>query len=405
MGYYTQAIGPNSTAMGYYTTANGYGSTAIGYGAHAMVDGAIAIGENTYAAGNGSLAMGGNTYTGSTFATAWGYGNYALEMYSTASGFGTMARGWYATSMGHGTLAKWPSSLVIGNYNDTTGINASLFEIGNGTYAARKTTFTVLDNGNVGIGITNPSYMLHTGFGVTRIEGPATPNTSPSLSMGGYGDIIIDKPNIVGGRFVIKESGNVGIGKPNPLLRLEVSLANSGSSYHPSASVGIESNASHYLNLITNNNSETGILFGNGVSYSDGGITYRAVNAASDPRAMYFRTANTTPMILYNNGNMAIAGALYQNSDAGLKKNISALSNTLVSIQRINGYAYTWKDENRDADQQIGLIAQELQKVYPQLVKQKSDGELSVNYIGLIPVLIECIKELKKEVDELKSKK
>jgi hypothetical protein len=116
-------------------------------------------------------------------------------------------------------------------------------------------------------------------------------------------------------------------------------------------------------------------------------------------------TTRSNAMNVYSNGYVWIQGALTQNSDARLKKNITPLSNPLGSIQQLNGYTYNWKDESRDSAQQIGLIAQELQKVYPQLVRANSKGELSVNYIGLIPVLLESIKELKKEIDELKLKK
>jgi trimeric autotransporter adhesin len=95
-------------------------------------------------------------------------------------------------------------------------------------------------------------------------------------------------------------------------------------------------------------------------------------------------------------------GILSQNSDLRLKKNIIPLSNTIKSLQQLNGYTYNWKDEKRDSTQQIGLIAQEVQKVYPQLVKQNADENLSLNYIGLVPVLLEGIKEQQKEIEELK---
>jgi hypothetical protein len=72
---------------------------------------------------------------------------------------------------------------------------------------------------NVGIGINNPLYKLHVGNGANglRIEGPATAGTgNTSLSIAGYGDVVIDKPGIVGGRLTIKENGNVGIGTGDP---------------------------------------------------------------------------------------------------------------------------------------------------------------------------------------------
>jgi hypothetical protein len=76
----------------------------------------------------------------------------------------------------------------------------------------------IMGNGNVGLGGT-PFYKLHLGNAANglRIEGPTTGGTNATaLSIGGTGDIAIDKPGIVGGRLTIKENGNVGIGNNNP---------------------------------------------------------------------------------------------------------------------------------------------------------------------------------------------
>lgn len=55
-----------------------------------------------------------------------------------------------------------------------------------------------------------------------------------------------------------------------------------------------------------------------------------------------------------------------------------------------------------DQSVQTGVIAQELQKLFPELVKEDKEGMLSVNYSGLIPVLIESIKDQQNQIDELK---
>lgn len=70
---------------------------------------------------------------------------------------------------------------------------------------------------NVGIDITNLSYKLHVGNATNdfRIEGPAT-SGGTAISIGGLGNILIDKPGTTGGRFTILENGNVGIGEINP---------------------------------------------------------------------------------------------------------------------------------------------------------------------------------------------
>jgi hypothetical protein len=69
---------------------------------------------------------------------------------------------------------------------------------------------------------------------------------------------------------------------------------------------------------------------------------------------------------------------------------------------QIDGKSYTMKSNERES--KIGLLAQDVAKVLPELVKMSddSDGTLSVNYQGLIPVLINAIKEQQKQIDELK---
>lgn len=87
------------------------------------------------------------------------------------------------------------------------------------------------------------------------------------------------------------------------------------------------------------------------------------------------------------------------NSDEVLKKNIQTVQNPLDTVQRLRGVTFDWKETNNAS---IGVIAQELETVLPQLVK---DGEhKAVNYNGLIGVLIEAIKELSSEVEELKKR-
>ena len=110
----------------------------------------------------------------------------------------------------------------------------------------------------------------------------------------------------------------------------------------------------------------------------------------------------TTPFILYGNGNATLSGTLTQNSDFRLKKNIQPIHHALDAIKTLNGYTYNWKDNSRDESLQVGVIAQEVQKIFPSLVRQDDKGILSVNYSGLIPVLIEALKEQQKQIDELK---
>ena len=96
-------------------------------------------------------------------------------------------------------------------------------------------------------------------------------------------------------------------------------------------------------------------------------------------------------------GTTTIAGDLSINSDARLKANIISLGSTLAKVLQIDGKSYTMKkDENKK--QKIGVLAQDIEKVFPELVSE-SNGVKSVNYQGLVPVLINALKEQQAEID------
>jgi hypothetical protein len=90
-------------------------------------------------------------------------------------------------------------------------------------------------------------------------------------------------------------------------------------------------------------------------------------------------------------------------SDINLKKDIEIISNANEILKQINGVNFTWIETDKPA---LGVIAQEVEKVLPQLVAERSDtGTKSVCYNGLIGVLIEAVKDLTKRVEELEKAK
>ncbi|MCP4909540.1 MAG: tail fiber domain-containing protein, partial [Bacteroidetes bacterium] len=102
-------------------------------------------------------------------------------------------------------------------------------------------------------------------------------------------------------------------------------------------------------------------------------------------------------------GSATLGGDLTVNSDARLKSNILSLGSTLAKLLLIDGKSYTMKANESIA--KIGLLAQEVQQAFPELVKTANDqdGTMSVNYQGMIPVLINAIKEQQKQIEELKA--
>ena len=109
-------------------------------------------------------------------------------------------------------------------------------------------------------------------------------------------------------------------------------------------------------------------------------------------------TARSDAMTVLFDGTTTVAGELTVNSDMRLKTNIISLGATLANVLQIDGKSYNMK---RDAQQKtkIGLLAQDIQKIYPELVSEQN-GILSVNYQGLVPVLINAIKEQQTLIDK-----
>ena len=101
-------------------------------------------------------------------------------------------------------------------------------------------------------------------------------------------------------------------------------------------------------------------------------------------------------------GDAHLSGSLQQNSDRRLKRNFSPLTESLSKLTSLQGYHYFWKDTLKDQTIQTGLIAQEVETLFPELVKTDQKGFKSVNYVALVPHLIEAIKELEQANDVLK---
>jgi hypothetical protein len=99
-------------------------------------------------------------------------------------------------------------------------------------------------------------------------------------------------------------------------------------------------------------------------------------------------------------GSLTVAGDITISSDARLKSNIVALGPTLISLLQLEAKSYTMKNDT-EQKQKIGLLAQEVQKVFPELVSEDNNGMLAVNYQALVPVLINALKEQENNYNEL----
>ena len=95
-------------------------------------------------------------------------------------------------------------------------------------------------------------------------------------------------------------------------------------------------------------------------------------------------------------------GTVLCTSDERLKVNIETIENTLESISNLRGVRYDWKDGH--GRKEIGVIAQDIEKEYPELIHKDDSGYLTVDYPKLSGVLIEGIKCLNKKIDYLESR-
>jgi len=187
-------------------------------------------------------------------------------------------------------------------------------------------------------------------------------------------------------RMRITSSGNVGIGTSTPQSGLGNGLTIDGSTY-----------ATLYLQ---NSGTQRGYFTG----YSGGLI----INASTGTLALnnggsnvLIGTTTDNGERLYVSGSIRATGSITANSDVRLKKNIERIENALQKVSEISGYTYnTIYDEDRHA----GVIAQEIDKVLPEIVNKGNDGLMGVEYGNISALLIEAIKDLKVQNDSLQAR-
>jgi hypothetical protein len=111
-------------------------------------------------------------------------------------------------------------------------------------------------------------------------------------------------------------------------------------------------------------------------------------------------TPTTTGLIRATNDVVA-----FYSSDERLKENKEHIKDSLNKILCLSGYEFDWipkKGIHENEGRDIGVIAQEVEMIFPQLVQTRDNGYKAVKYEKLVPVLIEAIKDLKREIDSLK---
>jgi hypothetical protein len=223
--------------------------------------------------------------------------------------------------------------------------------------------------GNVGIGTISPSSLLHlygTGANTQTIRQESSSSAANAylvqksasksyitgLSTDFSNSYIIYDETASAMRLAVTTTGNVGIGTSSPSAKLDVS----GSILITTGSLGV-------------------------------GVTPSATNGRIDA------------------SNDVVA---FSTSDIRFKENINPIPNALDKLNKIGGYTFDWKTEEELVSlhgfkgHDVGVIAQEIELVIPEAVQTRESGMKAVQYDKIIPLLIEAIKELQKEIKELK---
>jgi hypothetical protein len=204
-------------------------------------------------------------------------------------------------------------------------------------------------------------------------------------------------------RMVIDTDGNVGIGTDTPSYNLDVS----GTVYisnHFSSGGTVDLLTSKGFNqgtIINWNNSggdgETDFINSKGTG--TGGFNFYNIASGQTPPP----TTTPDPLMTISSTGIVTATSFNPASDVRLKENITNLDNSLDKICNIRGVNYNWKNDETNT-KTAGVIAQEVLEQIPEAVIDSDSEKLSVNYNSIIAYLIESVKELKREINELKAK-
>ena len=330
--------------------------------------------------------------------------NWATGQYLNTQG-GTSGGGAYgvqAFTYAYGTQPAYGiySHALSGT---TTGREWAFYGLGDGYFS-----------GQVGIGTTTPATKLDVSGTVTATSfvGDGSGLTGLTASLW--------NPN---GSNIYYDVGNVGIGTTSPVEDLHL-VASSGATgnFATGSDLLIDSGASQrYITMRGPNSGQTGIAFSNSQGAVDGGVRYwPSATAGADRLELLSGTVGginikgsgdvgigtTLPSYKLHVIGTAAATSHLTTSDIRWKKNVQPLESSLAKVSALRGVTFDWRrDEFNDMafeeGTQIGLIAQEVEKVLPEIVSEDDEGYKAVAYSELTAVLIEAVKELKAEKDVL----
>ncbi|MCK6594881.1 MAG: tail fiber domain-containing protein, partial [Bacteriovoracaceae bacterium] len=266
---------------------------------------------------------------------------------------------------------------------DRSGANAlKLSALENGTESG----YLAIDrtSGKIGIGTTSPVGQLQ--IGQSNMTGsPGAPIESRRLSIGTHTHTgatfdIFQRDMTDHAYLDFRYAGTTPI----------MTFKGSGQ-----VSFGTQSVSSHLLVSSNSPNAYTSLGFENTAA---GGNKWNFLAGATGSplgaNRMCLETGGVCRLNVDTTGNLNIGGTLTQSSDRRLKTEIEIIPDSLDKLLTLNGVTYFWKDSKNGTDKQMGLIAQEVEKVFPEAIKKDNLGMLSVAYQNLVGPIINSIKEI-----------
>ena len=360
LGSGSYSSGTGAIAFGYQSTA--YGGVGLGYQSYATGTGSAAIGYSNYSSGNGTTSLGYDNTAQSNYSTSIGYSNYVSSANGgVAIGYDNDSRNYYAISMGYSNYVSGYAGVALGFNNYVSGNYAVALGINN---TASDYASTVIGQYNSsGSSATSSSTFSTSAPAFVIGNGTSSGSLSDAFKVMFNGDAYISSSLYLGGTAVTSTAAELnyvdGV-TSNVQTQLDSKLSSSGN-----------------------------ITTGGNIIIPDSG------NIGS--------TSDTDAITIANSGNVTfgqdvtVNGDVVISSDARLKSNIVSLGSTLSKLLLIDGKSYRMKGK-----QKIGVLAQEIQEVFPELVSEDDNEMLAVNYQGLVPVLINALKDQQNEIDELK---
>lgn len=278
-------------------------------------------------------------------------------------------------------------------YSTSAIVNAAAaFDYANGVSANTTAAYRVA---NAAFGVSNASFGITNSVYYKTNSAYAAVNSAFALA---NTKLPINNPTATG---LFTAQGNVYV--------YGTTFLNSGNYTFGDSLVSL--NKPVYINTTTNSGS---LFFYDETGYNENGrIT--ANGSFVDIKSTGGFVSITSPSGLYVDGNIYSNQNIYAyySSDSKFKQNIVNISEPLEKLKSLNGVYFDWTDEWIQSQggedgyfirkHDVGLIAQEIDKVLPEAVVRRKDGSLAVNYEKVIPLLIETIKHLSDEVDRLKN--